>query len=165
MSHRSQFWRECLEFLNIVTHGSYAKVVDEAKPIDAMPRWFPGLQLNFAENILFGHVGARAEDGSLPQNKRGDDVAVIEVREGPGETVRYSWDRLRRDVATLAASMKAAGVNRGDRVMAVASNCYRTLCVMLAITWIGGVFSSVSTDTGVQGILARTLRIKPKVCT
>lgn len=134
------------------------------QPIDAIPRWFPGLQLNFAENILFGRVGPCAEDGSPPQGKRGGDVAVVGVREGAGETARYSWDCLRRDVAALAAAMRAAGVQKGDRVMAVASNCYRTLCVKLAITWLGGIFSSVSTDTGVQGILARTLRIKPKVC-
>lgn len=127
-----------------------------------MPRWFGGLQLNFAENMLFGSQGA--ERGGLPtRNKKDDDVAVIEVREGPSEAVRYTWERVRRDVGTLAASMKATGIRKGDRVMAIASNSYSTLCVMLAITWLGGIFSSVSTDTGVQGILARTLRIKPKV--
>ena len=163
ISHRSEFWSECLEFLNLITYGSYTEAVDESQPIDAIPKWFNGLQLNFAENILSGRQGAKGR-GLPPREKRDDDVAVIEVREGPGETLRYTWDRLRQDVATLAAAMKAAGIQKGDRVMAVASNCYRTLCVMLAITWLGGIFSSVSTDTGTQGILARTLRIKPKVC-
>jgi acetoacetyl-CoA synthetase len=58
--------------------------------------------------------------------------------------------------------MKAGGVRKGDCVAVVASNSADTLLVMLAVTALGGVFSSSSTDMGADGILARLRQIKPR---
>ena len=74
-----------------------------------------------------------------------------------------SWGQLRREVGELASAMKARGVKKGDRVVVVASNSVDTLKVFLAVTWLGGLFSSSSTDMGVQGILQRALQVTPKV--
>ncbi len=43
-------------------------------------------------------------------------------------------------------------VRRGDRVVIVAGNSIETLVVFLATSWLGAMFSSSSTDMGVQGI-------------
>jgi len=45
----------------------------------------------------------------------------------------------------------------------VASNSIDTLKVFLAVTTLGGMFSSSSTDMGVQGVLQRALQVTPKV--
>ncbi len=43
----------------------------------------------------------------------------------------------------------------GDRVCAIAANSAESVIAMLAVTSLGGVFSSCSPDFGVQGILER----------
>ncbi|KAF4960049.1 hypothetical protein FSARC_10580 [Fusarium sarcochroum] len=148
--------------LNLVTSGSYELSVDNEQPIDGMPTWFAGLQLNFAENILFAPED-RGRGRVTAGSKQSEDIAIIEIREDSAQGSNYTWGRLRKDTSALAGSMKVSGICKGDRVLAVASNSYRTLCVMLATTWLGGIFTSVSTETGVQGILDRASQIKPKL--
>jgi acetoacetyl-CoA synthetase len=88
---------------------------------------------------------------------------LTEVREGATEIRDVSWGQLRREVAELAAAMRIHGVRKGDRVVVVASNSVDTMKVFLAVTTLGGLFSSSSTDMGVQGVLQRTLQVTPKV--
>lgn len=58
--------------------------------------------------------------------------------------------------------MHEHGVRRGDRVAVVASNSVDTLCVFLAVTSLGGLFSSSSTDMGTKGVLDRLTQIRPR---
>lgn len=57
--------------------------------------------------------------------------------------------------------MRNRGVKKGDRVAVVASNSVDTLTVFIAVTSIGGLFSSSSTDMGVKGVLDRLLQTEP----
>lgn len=95
--------------------------------------------------------------------KEDEKIAVTEVREGSTEVRDVSWGQLRREVGELASAMKAHGVGKGDRVVVVASNSVDTLKVLLAVTTLGGLFSSSSTDMGVKGVLQRTIQVTPKV--
>jgi acetoacetyl-CoA synthetase len=97
------------------------------------------------------------------RGKEEDKIALTEVREGATEISHVSWGQLRREVAGLAAAMKRYGVKKGDRVVVVASNSVDTIKVFLAVTTLGGLFSSSSTDMGVQGVLQRALQVTPKV--
>jgi len=90
-------------------------------------------------------------------------IAVTEVREGSTEIRDVSWGQLRKEVGELASAMKAHGVVKGDRVVVVASNSVDTLKVFLAVTTLGGLFSSSSTDMGVKGVLQRAVQVMPKV--
>jgi acetoacetyl-CoA synthetase len=45
----------------------------------------------------------------------------------------------------------------------VGAHAVETCVVFLATTWLGGLFSSSSTDMGVGGLLQRTVQIDPKV--
>lgn len=74
-----------------------------------------------------------------------------------------TWGELRRRVAELATALKERGVEKGDRVVMVGAHSATTLIVFLATTWLGGLFSSSSTDMGVGGLLQRTVQIDPKV--
>jgi acetoacetyl-CoA synthetase len=71
---------------------------------------------------------------------------------------------LRRLSATYAAALYTAGVRRGDRIVVVGANSVETLVIFTATSWLGAMFSSSSTDMGVQGILQRTVQVNPKVC-
>ncbi|KAF9894350.1 hypothetical protein FE257_007853 [Aspergillus nanangensis] len=155
------FWDFCWTYFPIIHEGSYTCVVDEASRMDSIPRWFEGVRLNYAENILYS---ASVDDDRAVRStvgKEDDKIAVTEVREGCSAIRHLTWGELRRKVARLAQAMKAHGVKKGDRVAAIASNSIDTLCVLLAVTSLGGVFSSSSTDMGVHGILGRLLQTRP----
>lgn len=137
-------------------------VVDESARMDSIPRWFPGVKVNFAQNILF--TGDGRGRPVLSPGKEDDKIAVTEVREGSFlEPIRQvTWKELRERVGRLAQAMRAHGVKKGDRVAIVASTSTDTLTVFLAVTSLGGLFSSSSTDMGVKGILDRLTQIKPR---
>jgi acetoacetyl-CoA synthetase len=162
ISHRAAFWDQCFQFLNIIHHGTYTTIVDETARIDSVPRWFEGVHLNFAENLLY----SRAHGASSARGKSGkedDKIALTQVREGASDIRNVSWAQLRNEVGKVAAAMRAHGVRKGDRIVVVASNSVDTLRVFLATTWLGGLFSSSSTDLGVKGVLQRALQVSPRV--
>ena len=123
--------------------------------MDHIPRWFRGVRLNFAENCLYTGNGSTT-------GKEDDKVALTEVREGCTEIRNVTWGELRRKVGRLASAMRAHGVMKGDRVAVVASNSVDTLSVFMAVTSLGGLFSSSSTDMGSKGVLDRLTQIRPK---
>ena len=120
--------------------------------------------MNFAENLLYKHGRGTPSSQRGTVGKEDNKVALTEVREGATEIRDVTWGQLRREVARLASAMKERGVKKGDRVVVVASNSVDTLKVFLAVATLGGMFSSSSTDMGVQGVLQRALQVMPKVC-
>ncbi|KAK1826774.1 acetoacetyl-CoA synthetase [Podospora conica] len=163
LTESSSFWSHLLEATPYVRSGSYTKVRhDETLPIDAVPRWFPGVTINFAENMLFSCDGPR-RDKRATTFKEDSKVAVTEVREGASATQHITFGELRAAAGRVAAAMKARGVEKGDRVVMVASNSIDSLLVFLATTWLGALFSSSSTDMGVEGILQRAVQVNPKM--
>ncbi len=173
MANRSEFYAEVFDYGRLIHAGSYARAVDESLPVDSVPRWFEGVELNWAENLLWsrgpgdGGDGGGGDGGDRRGTTGKEDarVALTEVREGGGgETARdVTYGELRRLAGGWAAALRAGGVRRGDRVVAVAANSVETLVLFCAVTWLGAVFSSSSTDMGVQGLLQRTVQINPKV--
>ena len=165
LAHRSQFWTDVFAAADLVYSGgeSLAGAVDESAPIDAVPRWFAGVELNFAENLLFPPP-FRSSSSSSSSSSTAATTAVTEVREGGGEVRHVSWGELRTRAGRAAAAMRARGVGRGDRVVAVGGNGVGTLVVWLAAAWVGAVFCSCSADMGVGGILQRAVQVDPKVC-
>lgn len=162
VNNRAQFWDFVFKHINLIHSGTYSKVVDESARIDSIPHWFEGIKINLAENILYAHERGTPSEKRSTKTKEDDKIAIVEVREGGTEIKHISWKKLRSETARLASAMKAHGVKKGDRVAIVASNSYDTLRVFMALSSIGGIFSSSSTDMGAKGILQRTLQIEPK---
>ncbi|KAI9712579.1 MAG: hypothetical protein M1828_001680 [Chrysothrix sp. TS-e1954] len=159
---RSFFWAEVLAFGRPIHDGSYKDVIQPKTRMDAIPRFFEGLCLNFAENVLYTSALAPGSPSSYTtRGKEDDKIACTEIREGCSEIREVTWRDLRTRVGRLASSMRAHGMNKGDRAAVVASNSIDTLTVFLAITSIGGSFSSSSTDMGTKGVLDRLTQIKP----
>jgi acetoacetyl-CoA synthetase len=137
--------------------------VNESARIDSIPRWFEGVHLNFAENLLYSRIPGVPTSQRAKKGKEDAKIALTEVREGASEIRNVSWGQLRKEVGQLASAMREHGVVKGDRVVVVASNSVDTLKVFLAVTTLGGLFSSSSTDMGVRGVLQRALQVTPKV--
>jgi acetoacetyl-CoA synthetase len=168
-THTTPFWHHTFNFFPIIytdtspsTRSTNIVYPPNAR-MDSIPTWFPGIKMNFAENILY-----TGSPNGLPTKlgKEDEKIACTQVREpslsSPEPHTHLTWSSLRSRVGLLANAMRARGVARGDRIAVVASNSIDTLTVFLAITCLGGLFSSSSTDMGVKGILDRLVQIRPR---
>ncbi|KAL8410033.1 hypothetical protein RB594_008215 [Gaeumannomyces avenae] len=176
IQHRDAFWSTIWDAAGYIHEGNHGgRVVDHSQPVDAVPAWFEGVSLNWAENSLYFRdrsVGSNNNNNNNNNDptarttsggKEDDRVAVTEVREGGTSTRDVTWGELRRRAGELAAALAARGVGRGDRVVIVGANGVETLLVWLAAAWVGAVFSSSSTDMGADGILQRTAQVRPRL--
>lgn len=161
--NRAQFYDELWQSQTWIQEGSYTQSVDESIPISGLPRWFEGVKLNFAENILWQRGPNDGPNTRGTYGKEDDKIAITEIREGLSSIRHVTWKELRNRVGRLAAALKGRGVKVGDRVVVVGAHSLDTLVVFLAATWLGALFSSSSTDMGVNGLLQRTVQINPKV--
>jgi acetoacetyl-CoA synthetase len=110
-------------------------------------RWFPGVNLNYAQRCL---------------QTRGRGVAVI-ARSDTREEVRLTWDDLRVLVAQIQTGLKSAGVGLGDRVAGYLPNGPEALAVMLATASLGAVWTCCAPEMGVEGTLDRLVQTEPVV--
>jgi acetoacetyl-CoA synthetase len=139
------FWRAMWQFSGVVGDAGERPAVD----LDRMPgaRFFPDARLSFAENLLRG---------------RDDDAASVATNEA-GLIRTMTFFDLRRDVGRVAAALRRAGVQPGDRVAAVIGNVPEAIVAVLGTAAVGAIWSSCSPDFGVQGILDRFGQIEPVV--
>ncbi|KAL7791397.1 hypothetical protein V8C37DRAFT_156085 [Trichoderma ceciliae] len=162
-NHRSDFYRHLWEFRPYIHQGTYTRVVDESIPITKLPRWFEGVRINWAENVLYSRgASSPNSEARCTLHKEDGKIAFTEVREGNTQVRHVTWRQVRQEVAALAAALKERGLEKGDRVVIVAGHSLRTFVVFLATTWLGGIFSSSSTDMGVGGLLQRAVQVNPK---
>ena len=83
------------------------------------------------------------------------------ARTGLGRDVTHA--ELREQVRRARAGLVAAGVGRGDRVVALAPNCPETLVMFLAAASLGAIWSSCSPDFGARAVHDRFAQIEPSV--
>ncbi len=140
------FWAAAWEFFGIRSMSDYTNVLDDRQRMPGA-NWFTGATLNFADNLL------RPEYSG---------VALVSYSE-TGRRVEMTWEALRRQVASVAQSLRAAGVVRQDRVVGLLPNCPEAIVAMLATASLGATWSSCSPDFGVDGIVERFGQIEPKV--
>jgi acetoacetyl-CoA synthetase len=138
------FWKSIWDFSGIIHQQEYHSIL-EGKEIWNC-RWFPGAELNFAENLL------RFND---------HHIAIISERENY-PSVNISYKELNSLVARAAQGLKDIGIKKGDRVAAFISNVPEAVVGMLAATSLGAIWSSTSPDFGIQGVLDRFSQIEPK---
>jgi acetoacetyl-CoA synthetase len=140
------FWAAMWEFADIIASKPYDQIVDDVRKMPGA-RWFSGAQLNFAENLL------RYKDGQ---------AALIFKGEGQ-KSIKMTYAELYDEVARVAKSLRAAGVQPGDRVVGFLPNMPAAIVAMLAATSMGATWSSCSPDFGIKGVLDRFGQIKPKI--
>ncbi|MFA5915252.1 MAG: acetoacetate--CoA ligase [Burkholderiales bacterium] len=141
-----QFWASLWRYAEVKASVRGERVLVHGERMPGA-HWFPDARLNFAENLL-----------------RRRDTADAMVFWGEDKVQRrLSHADLYAGVARLAQALRAAGVQRGDRVAGYLPNLPETIMAMLAAASIGAIWSSCSPDFGVQGVLDRFGQIEPKV--
>jgi acetoacetyl-CoA synthetase len=154
IDHLEDFWEAFLEFTGLIVHTPHQQVLSAR----VMPgaRWFSGMQLNFAENIL-------ARDFAGPAI-----VACVEPAAGtsPSDGLSgriYTFEQLRRLVARCARGLRAAGIGPGDRVAGYVANVPEAIVACLACASLGATWSSASPDFGLAALCDRFTQVAPKV--
>ncbi|MBS0430591.1 MAG: acetoacetate--CoA ligase [Proteobacteria bacterium] len=144
------FWQSIWDYSGLHSPTPHTAVLAE----DRMPGavWFPGAQVNYAREVL-RHADA-AHAAGCP--------AIVSDNE-LGEVREMSWPELKRQVASVALTLQALGVQRGDRVAAYLPNVPETMVAFLACSSIGAVWSVCAPDMGTAAVADRFRQIEPKV--
>ncbi|MFG2149369.1 acetoacetate--CoA ligase [Streptomyces sp. NPDC048696] len=144
------FWKAVADWFDVRFSTPYETVLADRSMPGA--QWFPGASLNYAEHAL-----RTAEDPA-----RADDAALLYVDESH-EPVAVSWARLRREVGSLAAELRALGVRPGDRVSGYLPNIPQAVTALLATAAVGAVWTSCAPDFGARSVLDRFQQVEPVV--
>jgi acetoacetyl-CoA synthetase len=149
------FWQSIWDFFDLQSPTPHTAVLASRNMPGA--QWFPGAQVNYAQQVL-RHVDAAHAAGFsaiLSHNEKS-------LASGAAHR-ELSWPELRRQVASLALHLRAQGVMPGDRVAAYLPNTPETAVAFLATVSIGGVWSLCAPDMGTNAVLDRFQQITPKV--
>ncbi len=141
-----EFWEAVWNFGGIIASKKYNKVVENLKVFPGT-KWFPGAQLNFAENLL----------------KYKDEQKAFIFQGETRVTKEVTYAELNKNVARLAKSLKEMGVKTGDRVVSYIPNLIETPTAMLATTAIGAIWASCGAELQARAVIDRFEQIKPKV--
>ena len=139
------FWSLIWDFTEI--KGIKGTKISENLGLMPGAKFFPEAKLNYAENLL------RTPD---------DTIAIEEFRED-GFSNKLTRKELKSKALKMAGWMKRQGVKKGDRVCAYMPNCSETIITMLATSALGAIFSSCSSDFGIEGVIDRFEQIEPKI--
>ena len=139
------FWSLIWDFTEI--KGIKGTKISENLGLMPGAKFFPEAKLNYAENLL------RTPD---------DTIAIEEFRED-GFSNKLTRKELKSKALKMAGWMKRQGVKKGDRICAYMPNCSETIITMLATSALGAIFSSCSSDFGIEGVIDRFEQIEPKI--
>ena len=145
------FWQSIWDYARIASPTPHTAVLAESRMPGA--RWFPGAQVNYAREVL-RHADA-AHAAGMP--------AIVSDNER-GEVRELSWPELRRQVASVALTLKSLGVKRGDRVAAYMPNVPETMVAFLACSSIGAIWSVCAPDMGTAAVADRFRQIGRASC-
>jgi acetoacetyl-CoA synthetase len=141
-----EFWEAIWHFYGLRTPTPFETALAQREMPGAV--WFPGAQLNYAEQVL---ARARASDPAL--------VYVDETSQARPVTA----EALRGEVGAFAATLSELGVKRGDRVAGYLPNIPETVVAMLATASLGAIWSVCAPDFGADGVADRFEQLEPKV--
>jgi acetoacetyl-CoA synthetase len=141
-----KFWPLVWEFCGIRSSGDFSEVLVDGEKMPGA-KWFPGVRLNFAQNLL----------------RYKDDRPALIARNEWGNERQITYAELQAEVGKLAYALRALGVTARDRVAGFLPNIPETVIAMLATASLGAVWSSCSPDFGTSGVVDRFGQIAPKV--
>ncbi len=144
-----EFWRLFLEWSDLRHSGEAAPVCTDDRCEFAT--FFPNLRLNYAESLL------------EPTDPRADERVAIVARHGDGSRQELTRRELRDQVRQLAAHLRALGIGRDDRVVAIAADNAEVIVAALAAATLGATFSSAAPEMGAPAILSRFEQLAPKL--
>ena len=140
------FWSKAWDDCQVIGNKGSQFYTPDSDFISA--RFFEDATLNVAENLL-----AKGKDG---------DVAIVSILED-GTRTETTWGQLRAQVGATTAAMKAAGVVKGDRVVAWVPNVTETIIYALGALSIGAIVSTASPDFAPGAVQDRFGQIEPTI--
>ena len=145
-----QYWQSLWEYRGMVSPTPWSTVLSD----DRMPgaRWFEGASVNYSREVLRHVVEATAAD----------QPAIISDDES-GQVRTLSWVELKRQVASLALTLRERGIGLGDPVAACLANTPEAVVCLLACASIGAVWSVCAPDMGAPSVLDRFRQIEPRI--
>ena len=140
------FWSAVWEYFDVQAATGYRQVLAS----EAMPgaEWFSGATLNYAEHAL-RHLAP-------------DRPAIIALDEN-GTDRTLTGDELRARVASVAATLREAGVGKGDRVIGYLPNTPHAIIAFLAAASLGAVWSVCGQDYAPAAAADRFAQLDPVV--
>jgi acetoacetyl-CoA synthetase len=148
VSQPGAFWDSVWNYFDVLGERGDGPALADAKMPGA--QWFPGATLNYARNVL------RTADTDPGK------TALIAYSE-QSHRVSLTYRQLADEVARVAAGLRALGVAKGDRVVALLPNVPETVIALLATASIGAIWSSCSPDFGASSVVDRFAQIDPVV--
>lgn len=140
------FWKSLWDFFAVIATEQPTAILTPANKMQNT-QWFAGTKLNFAENLL----------------RRCDDKLAMIYTSEKGDQQQLTYQELHTQVAKIAAYLIDQGIQKGDRIAAFMPNLPETIIAMLAATSLGAIWSSCSSDFGLQGLMDRFEQIKPSI--
>lgn len=150
IAHLEEFWEAFLDYSKIVFSARHTQVLSSHDLPGA--RWFAGMKLNYAENLL--------------QRRDAGPALVFQTESSREEAIpprTYTYADLYRLVARCARGLRTAGIGRGDRVAGYVANVPEAIIAALACASVGATWSSASPDFGVEALCERFKQVQPKL--
>lgn len=142
------FWAE--QSKRIDWHTPFSKTLDTSQ--SPYTRWFVDGQVNLCHNAIDRHLA-----------ERGDQPALVYVSTETGIERTYTYRDMHDEVSRMAASMRALGVVRGDRVLIYMPMIPEAAFAMLACARIGAIHSVVFGGFASVSLASRIDDAKPRL--
>ncbi|MDD5325412.1 MAG: propionate--CoA ligase [Polaromonas sp.] len=142
------FWAEQARLID--WHKPFDRVCNHDRP--PFVNWFEGGQTNLCHNAVDRHLADRA-----------DQAALIAVSTETGTEKIYTFKELQVEVQRMAASLKALGVKKGDRVLIYMPMIAEAAFAMLACARIGAIHCVVFGGFASGSLASRIDDATPKV--
>ncbi|MFC8513839.1 acetoacetate--CoA ligase [Streptomyces sp. NPDC057257] len=140
------FWGAVWDYFAIDSDTPNEQVLAEERMPGA--RWFPGATLNYAHHAL--------------RNLADDRPAIIALDE-TSSGYEVTGERLRGQVASVAATLRDLGVDKGDRVVGYLPNTPHAIIAFLAAASLGAVWSVCGQDYAPKAAADRFAQLEPTV--
>ena len=144
VGHADALWQACWRHARLLASG------DEHRLHDDQGHYFPGLKLNYTENLLAG-------DGQPA------DAIAITACLADGSIARMTRAELRRQVMALVHALRQGGVAEGDRVVLVPRSDARAVVAVLAVAAIGASLALASPEMGPALMVDRFKPLAPRL--
>ena len=159
MTSYADFYRQSIDQPDVFW-AEQAKLIEWHKPFDRVcnydnppfVNWFEGGQTNLCHNAVDRHLAGRA-----------DHAALIAVSSETGTEKTYTFKELQVEVQRMAASLKALGVQKGDRVLIYMPMIAEAAFAMLACARIGAIHCVVFGGFASGSLASRIDDATPKV--
>ena len=142
------FWAEQAKLIH--WHKPFSKVLEYSRP--PFRDWFVGGETNLCHNALDRHLATRAEQ-----------PALVWISTEVDQKRTFTYAQLHDEVNRFAATLRALGVAKGDRVLIYMPMTPEAVFAMLATVRLGAIHSVVFGGFAAASLAARIDDARPKV--